>query len=158
MPIHRGAGEAEAFGLRAAAADMSPKQLREHLTFPQSWGPTEWGPISFLPEHDILVSLLMSIKLRLKKDFSEVPTACFGLTYAAGDADIYFVRTILIIGDALEACAAATQVRNMERQWGDLDKYRGISTSSKGDPLLPGAPIALWILPKALSDICLDDS
>ena len=62
---HRGAGEAEAFGLRAAAADMSPKQLREHLTFPQSWGPTEWGPISFLPEHDILVSLLMSVKLRL---------------------------------------------------------------------------------------------
>ena len=160
MPIHRGAGEAEAFGLRAAAADMSPKQLREHLTFPQSWGPTEWGPISFLPEHDILVSLLMSIKLRLKKDFSEVPTACYGLTYA----DIYlgcrhiFVRTILIIGNVPEACAAATQVRNMERQWGDLDRYRGISTSSKGDPLLPGAPIASWILPQALSDICLDDS
>ena len=24
------------------------------------------------------------------------------------------------------------QVRNMERQWGDLDKYRGINTSAKG--------------------------
>ena len=60
---HRGAGDAEAFGLRAAAADMSPKQLREHLTFPQSWGPTEWGPISFLPEHDVLVSLLIIVKL-----------------------------------------------------------------------------------------------
>ena len=54
--LHRGAGDAEAFGLRAAAADMSPKQLKEHLTFPQTWGPTEWGPISFLPDHDILVS------------------------------------------------------------------------------------------------------
>ena len=52
----RGVGDAEAFGLRAAAADMTPKQLKEHLTFPQTWGPTEWGPISFLPDHDILVS------------------------------------------------------------------------------------------------------
>ena len=51
-----------------------------------------------------------------------------------------------------------TQVRNMERQWGDLDKYRGISTSSKGDSSLPGAPVALCSLPKALSKYCLDDS
>lgn len=57
---HRGAGEAEAFGLTAAAADVSPKQLKEHLTFPQTWGPTEWGPISFLPQHDVLVSSLAS--------------------------------------------------------------------------------------------------
>ena len=54
----RGAGDAEAFGARAAAADMTPKQLKDHLTFPQTWGPTEWGPISFLPDHDILVSAL----------------------------------------------------------------------------------------------------
>ena len=61
---HRGAGEAEAFGLRAAAADMTPKQLKEHLTFPQTWGPTEWGPISFLPDHDILVSAPAASKQR----------------------------------------------------------------------------------------------
>ena len=61
---HRGAGEAEAFGLRAAAADMTPKQLKEHLTFPQTWGPTEWGPISFLPDHDILVSASAAFKQR----------------------------------------------------------------------------------------------
>jgi len=52
---YRGAGEAEAFGLRAAAAELTPTQLKEALTFPQTWGPTEWGPISFLPDHDILV-------------------------------------------------------------------------------------------------------
>ena len=45
--------------------------------YPASWGPTEWGPISFLPSHDLLVA-------------------------------------------------------NMERQWGDLDKYRGLGTSAKG--------------------------
>ena len=85
-------------------------------------------------------------------------TACFGLEYAAGDADIYSMRILLFIGGILEACAAATQVRNMERQWGDLDKYRGISTSSKGASSLPGVPVALWSLLKALSDVCLDDS
>lgn len=65
---------------------MSPKRLRELLTYPVAWGPSEWGPISFLPQHDLLVA-------------------------------------------------------NMERQWGDLDEYRGLSTSAKGatskfDPLL----------------------
>ena len=75
-----GAGDAEKFGARAAAADVSPKRLKELLTYPASWGPSEWGPISFLPEHDLLVS-------------------------------------------------------NMERQWGDLDKYRGLATSAKGTAL-----------------------
>ena len=51
------------------------------LTYPDSWGPTEWGPIPFLPERDVLVT-------------------------------------------------------NMERQWGQLDSYRGISTSAAGDWLL----------------------
>jgi hypothetical protein len=73
----RGAGEAEEFGGHASAADISPKRLKELLTYPASWGPTEWGPISFLPSHDLLVA-------------------------------------------------------NMERQWGDLDKYRGLGTSAKG--------------------------
>jgi len=57
---------------------VSPKRLRELLTYPVGWGPSEWGPISFLPQHDLLVA-------------------------------------------------------NMERQWGDLDKYRGLSTSAKGE-------------------------
>lgn len=31
-----------------------------------------------------------------------------------------------------QGCLHVMQVQNMERQWGDLDRYRGISTSSKG--------------------------
>ena len=34
---------------------MSPQHLRELLTFPHSWGPTEWGPIPYLPDEDALV-------------------------------------------------------------------------------------------------------
>ena len=55
LPACRGAGEAEACGARAAAVDISPAQLREALRYPQGWGPSEWGPISFLPTHDLLV-------------------------------------------------------------------------------------------------------
>lgn len=53
---YRGAGDAEAFGAKAAAAEVGYKQLKEMLTYPASWGPTEWGPIPFLPEPDVLVS------------------------------------------------------------------------------------------------------
>ncbi|CAL8470018.1 g9560 [Coccomyxa elongata] len=86
-----GAGDAEHFGAHAAAADVSPKRLKELLTYPASWGPSEWGPISFLPEHNLLVS-------------------------------------------------------NMERQWGDLDKYRGLATSAKGNFVVSGLQLGnVWI-------------
>ncbi len=58
--------------------DVSPKELKGALTYPAAWGPSEWGPISFLPSPDLLV-------------------------------------------------------RNMEAAWGDLDKYRGLGTSAKGE-------------------------
>ncbi|KAG1670953.1 hypothetical protein FOA52_011388 [Chlamydomonas sp. UWO 241] len=51
----RGVGSAAESGLHAQAADVSPKQLKEWLTYPETWGPTEWGPIPFLPDNDILV-------------------------------------------------------------------------------------------------------
>jgi magnesium chelatase subunit H len=42
-------------GVEVAGANVSPAQLKKWLAFPKSWGPTEWGPIPFLPEPDILV-------------------------------------------------------------------------------------------------------
>lgn len=41
--LKRGAGPAEQYGARAAAADVDPKQLRAMLTYPPEWGPSEWG-------------------------------------------------------------------------------------------------------------------
>ena len=38
----RGGGPAEEYGARAAAAEVSGRQLREELTFPADWGPTDW--------------------------------------------------------------------------------------------------------------------
>ena len=54
--VHRGAGDAEAFGATAVAAEVNHNQLKQMLTYPPDWGPTEWGPIPFLPQPDVLVS------------------------------------------------------------------------------------------------------
>ena len=56
----RGAGDAEAAGFRVVAAEVSPQQLRTALTFPPAFGPTEWGPIPFLPDPDLLVQVQTS--------------------------------------------------------------------------------------------------
>ena len=37
-----GAGDAAAAGAEAVGAAISPKQLKQMLTYPQDWGPTEW--------------------------------------------------------------------------------------------------------------------
>ena len=41
--MRRGVGPAEAFGAKPLAADVTPAKLREMLTFPEEWGPSEWG-------------------------------------------------------------------------------------------------------------------
>jgi magnesium chelatase subunit H len=50
-----GAGDAAAFGAEPVGAEVTPARLKELLSFPASWGPTEWGPIPFLPDADVLV-------------------------------------------------------------------------------------------------------
>ena len=42
--LRQGLGAAAAAcGAEPAAVDVTPKQLKEWLTFPDEWGPTEWG-------------------------------------------------------------------------------------------------------------------
>ena len=56
--IARGASAAASVPVaagRAVAAEVSPRDLREALMFDEHWGPTEWGPIPFLPKPDLLV-------------------------------------------------------------------------------------------------------
>ena len=81
--MKQGAKSATDFGAQPIAADVSPMALKEMLTFPRGFGPTEWGPIPFLPEADILV-------------------------------------------------------QKVEKQWGELGKYRGLSTSNAGDSVISG--------------------
>jgi hypothetical protein len=39
----KGAGAAAAFGARAVGAEVTAGRLKELLSFPSDWGPTEWG-------------------------------------------------------------------------------------------------------------------
>jgi magnesium chelatase subunit H len=42
----------------SVGAEVSPRDLRESLMFDEHWGPTEWGPIPFLPKPDLLVEAM----------------------------------------------------------------------------------------------------
>jgi magnesium chelatase subunit H len=42
-------------GLQSGSSAVSPSQLKQWLTFPETWGPTEWGPIPYLPDNTLLV-------------------------------------------------------------------------------------------------------
>ena len=83
--------EDAADGLLTVCAGVSSVQLKRDLSFPAAWGPTEWGPIPFLPDPDVLV-------------------------------------------------------RRTERQWGPLDRYRGLQTSGAGELLVSGVQLGkVWI-------------
>eukprot|EP00210_Caulerpa_lentillifera_P003376 g3220.t1 len=86
-----GVGHAVSTGAKVAAAEVSPKELKELLTYPSSWGPSDWGPIPYLPDEDVLL-------------------------------------------------------KRLEKQWGDITRYRGISTSVKGNLLVSGIQFGnVWI-------------
>ncbi|KFM28975.1 Magnesium-chelatase subunit H [Auxenochlorella protothecoides] len=42
-------------GVSISAAEVPPSELKRMLEFPADWGPSEWGPIPFLPDRDTLV-------------------------------------------------------------------------------------------------------
>ena len=50
-----GVGAAARYGAAPAVSAVPPRDLKAWLTFPSAWGPTEWGPLPFLPPADILV-------------------------------------------------------------------------------------------------------
>ena len=47
-----------ACGVRPEADEVPASELKEWLRFPETWGPTEWGPITYLPSRDVLVDRL----------------------------------------------------------------------------------------------------
>ena len=41
-------------------AEISSQELKEALAFPQGWGPSEWGPMPYLPDPNTLVQRMES--------------------------------------------------------------------------------------------------
>jgi len=83
-----GARSAAHFGAVAAAADVPAAQLRDWLSFPPAWGPTEWGPIPFLPPSDILVRRMEAnwgdLRRQTQAAAGGLPTGGDGTPVAAG--------------------------------------------------------------------------
>ena len=72
-----GSGSVASYGWRPEGADVSPKELKDALSYPPDWGPTEWGPIPFLPDNDILVQ-------RMEKQWGDLRSYRGLLTSPAG--------------------------------------------------------------------------
>lgn len=82
--VAHGAGPAAQFGVQAVATDIPAARLKEMLTYPDGWGPTEWGPIPFLPEPDILVRKMEGQWGDLSQYRSGLSTSTSGASVVAG--------------------------------------------------------------------------
>ena len=49
---------AAAVGAEVVREEVSPSELSRWLSFPEHWGPTEWGPLPYLPDSKILLDRL----------------------------------------------------------------------------------------------------
>lgn len=145
-----------------------PPPSAEMLTFPPTWGPTEWGPIPHLPSEDVLVH-------RMEKQWGSVHSCrgrnscgfCFGLldnTRPPSHVDAACcplpppppsLTEMLTFpptwgptewGPIPYLPSEDVLVHRMEKQWGSLHSYRGINSTIRGTLLIPGIQIGkLWI-------------
>ena len=87
----RGANGAESCGVAATAVEVSPGQLKAQLTKPLGWGPTEWGPIPFLPSPAVLVS-------RMEKQWGPLDSyRGLATTAGGGPSSILFIPVRILL-------------------------------------------------------------
>jgi magnesium chelatase subunit H len=75
---------ASSLGATVAGTDMVAERLKEYLTFDEAWGPTEWGPMPFLPAPDLLVTKMEAAWGDLGKYRSGFSTTTSGEAVVAG--------------------------------------------------------------------------
>ncbi len=75
---------ASSLGATVAGTDMVAERLKEYLTFDEAWGPTEWGPMPFLPAPDILVTKMEAAWGDLGKYRSGLSTTTSGEAVVTG--------------------------------------------------------------------------
>jgi hypothetical protein len=82
------------------------------LTFPPSWGPTEWGPIPYLPAEDVLVK-------RMEAQWGSLHAYRCVRMLSNG-----FMVKMHALPVHLCLCEEDVLVKCMEAQWGTLHAYR----------------------------------
>ena len=108
--MRRGAGEAERYGITASAADITPGELKDMLSFPPEWGPTEWGERGKARHQPRLAPACTPSHTEHRARPHAL--CCAAPRRAAGPIPFLPDNDIL--------------VRRMENQWGPLEKYGGI--------------------------------
>jgi len=73
-----------ALGATVAGTDMVAERLKEYLTFDEAWGPSEWGPMPFLPSPDLLVTKMEAAWGDLAKYRSGLSTTTSGSAVVTG--------------------------------------------------------------------------
>lgn len=71
-------------GASVSGTDMVAEQLKKYITFDESWGPNEWGPLPFLPSPDILVNKMESAWGDISKYRAGLSTTTSGHAVVSG--------------------------------------------------------------------------
>jgi hypothetical protein len=146
----RGAGPAAAFGAVPVGAEVTAARLKEMLSFPKEWGPSEWGArrgaagwageCTFGPHVGRIVGPAVLAGLRLapaagqhRPDArlppgrrSSRPRLPLRTPPCRPPGPIPFLPDSDIL------------VRRMEAQWGALEKYTGLNTTAARNLLVTG--------------------
>lgn len=71
-------------GAAICGTDIVSEQLKNYITFDESWGPNEWGPLPFLPSPDILVKKMESAWGDISKYRAGLSTTTSGKAVVSG--------------------------------------------------------------------------
>ena len=71
-------------GARVSGTDMVAEELKKYISFDESWGPNEWGPLPFLPSPDILVNKMESAWGDISKYRAGLSTTTSGNAVVSG--------------------------------------------------------------------------
>lgn len=154
--LRRGAGKAESFGARASVTEVSPNKLKSWLTYPPEWGPTEWavrGPTPAWPLGARRAGR-PSLSLSGGQPRPTAPVLPLHSPHPPRSAASYSPSHAHILTSVPDSCAGPIPflpgsdilVRRLEAQWGELGKYRGLSTSAAGGLVVPGVALGnVWV-------------
>lgn len=71
-------------GAKVSGTDMVAEELKKYISFDESWGPNEWGPLPFLPSPDILVNKMESAWGDISKYRAGLSTTTSGNAVVSG--------------------------------------------------------------------------
>lgn len=137
--MKRGAGPAEPYGARPLAVDVEPRRLKEMLTYPETWGPSEWGARWPGCVQGGQGTGAAQCAMHCVAPACSVPPAVHHTAQLPPPSPrLPGPIPFLPDNDIL--------VRRLEAQWGELGGYRGLATSGRGAAVVSGIQLGnVWV-------------